>query len=98
MCGASWFLLRLIGFGKAIDVILTGRDLDAHEALEIELVNKIYPAGDFNSQIMVYIQNNASLPTRMLVYNKSMLNFSHLNELIPSIQNEFNLTVRNMET
>ena len=98
MSGASWFLPRLIGFGKATDLILTGRHLDAQEALEIGLINKIYPAADFNAQAMVYVHNIASLPTRTLGYNKAMLNFSLLNDLSPSLQHEFNLTVKNMGT
>jgi len=98
MSGASWFLPRLIGFGKATDLILTGRHLDAKEALKIGLVNKIYLAADFNAQAMNYVQNIASLPTRTLGYNKTMLNFSLVNDLFPSMQNEFNLTVKNMGT
>ena len=98
MTGASWFLPRLIGFGKATDLIMTGRHLDAHEALEIGLINKIYPAADFNSQAMEYVQNIASLPTKTLGYNKTMLNFSLLNDLVPSMQHEFNLYVKNMGT
>ena len=85
MSGTSWFLPRLIGFGKATDLIMTGRHLDAHEALEIGLVNKIYPAADFEVQAMEYVQKLASLPTRTLGYNKTMLNFSLLNDLIPSM-------------
>ncbi len=98
MTGASWFLPRLIGFGKATDLIMTGRHLDAHEALEIGLINKIYPTADFNTQAMEYVQNIASLPTKTLGYNKTMLNFSLLNDLVPSMQHEFNLYVKNMGT
>ncbi len=98
MTGASWFLPRLIGFGKATDLIMTGRHLDAHEALDIGLINKIYPTADFNEQAMEYVRNIASLPTRTLGYNKLMLNFSLLNDLVPSMQNEFNLYVKNMGT
>ncbi len=98
MTGASWFLPRLIGFGKATDLIMTGRHLDAHEALEIGLINKIYPVADFNAHAMEYVQNIASLPTRTLGYNKTMLNFSLLNDLVPSMQHEFNLYVKNMGT
>ena len=68
----------------------------AQEALEIGLINKIYPVADFNTQAMEYVQNIASLPTRTLGYNKAMLNFSLLNDLVPSIQHEFNLYVKNM--
>ncbi len=98
MSGASWFLPRLIGLGKATDLILTGRHLEAQEALEIGLVNNIYPAADFNTHAIEYVQNIASLPTRTLGYDKTMLNFSRLNGLVPSMHHEFNLTVKNMGT
>ena len=98
MSGTSWFLPRLIGFGKATDLIMTGRHLDAHEALEIGLVNKIYPDADFEVQAMEYVKNLASLPTKTLGYNKTMLNFSLVNDLVPSMDYEFNLHVKNMGT
>ncbi len=98
MSGASWLLPRLIGFGKATDLILTGRHLDAHEALEMGLLNQIYPAADFDTLAMEYVQKIASLPTKTLGFNKAMLNFSLSNDLVPSMQHEFNLYVKNMGT
>jgi len=34
LSGTSWFLPRIVGFGRATDIILTGRHLDATEALD----------------------------------------------------------------
>jgi enoyl-CoA hydratase len=41
--GSSYFLWRLVGWGKAIEMCLTGSRVDAEEALRIGLVNHIYP-------------------------------------------------------
>jgi len=41
--GVSWLLPRLIGHGRAMDLILSGRKIDAHEAERMGLVNRVLP-------------------------------------------------------
>ncbi|MHA2038066.1 MAG: enoyl-CoA hydratase/isomerase family protein [Promethearchaeota archaeon] len=96
--GASWFLPRLIGFSRATEIILTGRHLDAKEAMEIGLVHRVYPARAFNQCSKEFIQEIAQMPTRCLGYNKAMLNYSIRNDLISSLQNEFLLFNTNMKS
>ena len=40
---STYFLPRLIGYGKAAELIFTARPFDAHEALEIGAINRVFP-------------------------------------------------------
>jgi enoyl-CoA hydratase len=44
--GAGWLLPRLIGAANANDIMLTGRRIDAAEALRMGLVSRVVPEGD----------------------------------------------------
>ena len=41
--GVSWILPRLIGVARSNDILLTGRIVDAHEALAMGLVSRVLP-------------------------------------------------------
>src|ERR1700730_13420465 len=44
--GGTVRLPRIIGTGRALDMILTGRAVDAAEALQMGLINRCVPAGE----------------------------------------------------
>ncbi len=43
--GGTVRLPRVVGHGRAMDLVLTGRAVEAHEALQMGLVNRVVPPG-----------------------------------------------------
>ncbi|MGE3073567.1 MAG: enoyl-CoA hydratase/isomerase family protein [Dehalococcoidia bacterium] len=41
--GMSWFLTRIVGYSRAIDLILTSRDVGAEEAYRMGLLDRLVP-------------------------------------------------------
>ncbi|MBE0597308.1 MAG: enoyl-CoA hydratase [Desulfuromonadales bacterium] len=60
--GGSYFLPRIIGLGRAMELILTGEKVDAQEALRIGLVSKVFPSVDMRSASIAYATNLAKGP------------------------------------
>jgi len=60
--GGTLRLPRIIGEGRAMDMILTGRGVTADEALAIGLVNQVVPAGQALSAARDYAQTLLRFP------------------------------------
>jgi enoyl-CoA hydratase len=64
--GGTVRLPRLIGQSRAMDLILTGRPVDAAEALHIGLANRVVPAGQARAAAEELAASLAAFPQRCL--------------------------------
>src|SRR3972149_400847 len=60
--GATYFLPRLVGYGRACEMLMTGEPIDAHEAERIGLVNRVVPHDDLDTSTDAMVQRLASRP------------------------------------
>lgn len=57
--GISWTLPQFIGLPAALDLLLSGRKVDAAEALRLGLVNQIFPLDSFMTKVEAYAKDLA---------------------------------------
>jgi enoyl-CoA hydratase len=68
--GGTQRLTRLVGRGKALEMIFTGETIDAKEAYRVGLVNKVVPPQELMSTVMRMAQEMASKGSIALRYTK----------------------------
>jgi enoyl-CoA hydratase len=71
--GISYLLPRVVGSGRAFDIMLSGRDVDANEAERIGLVSQVVPGDqlldacyDYAERIIGYSRPGIEITKRML--------------------------------
>lgn len=57
--GSSWLLPRIVGHGRAMELLISGRRFTAEEAERIGLVSAVFPGADLLSRTMAYAQDIA---------------------------------------
>jgi 2-(1,2-epoxy-1,2-dihydrophenyl)acetyl-CoA isomerase len=71
--GVTWFLPRLVGHGRAADIILTGRDVTAEEAERIGLATAVLPDASFAADVAAWATRLAAGPPVALALSKRLL-------------------------
>ncbi|RYF36264.1 MAG: crotonase/enoyl-CoA hydratase family protein [Comamonadaceae bacterium] len=68
--GGTVRLPRLVGMGHAMDLILTGRKVEATEALQIGLANRVVPTGTARARAVELAQQLAKFPQRTMLADR----------------------------
>ncbi len=73
--GSAWLLPRLVGLGNAMDLLLSGRKIDAAEALRLGLVQHVVPRAQVLPAAQAYAKDIADhcSPTSLAVIKRQVL-------------------------
>lgn len=71
--GATYVLPRLVGVRRALDLLMTGRRIDAAEAVEMGIATEAIPSADFEDTVAERVAMLASRPTLALGETKRLV-------------------------
>lgn len=71
--GASWLLPRIVGFGRATELLMTGDFIDAAEAFRIGLYNRVVPVDQALPEATAFAEKLASGPSYAHAVTKDAL-------------------------
>ena len=80
--GTAWVLPRMVGLGRAMEIVMSGRKVPAGEALEIGLCSKVSASGQALSEALDWAKRLCDGPTaaygpnRRLLYETTALGFA----------------------
>lgn len=71
--GGGYFLPRLVGLGRALEIAMLAEEINGQEAERIGLVNKCVPFSEFVTETHRFAQRLAQGPTRAYAYIKELM-------------------------
>jgi 2-(1,2-epoxy-1,2-dihydrophenyl)acetyl-CoA isomerase len=92
--GSAYFLPRLVGWGRAMDMILTGEPVGADEALRIGLATRVWPDAEFALGWRAYAMALANGATEAFALSKEGLSASWQHDLAAFLEVEAGLQDR----
>jgi enoyl-CoA hydratase len=86
--GGTVRLPRVVGLGRALDLILTGRPVDAEEALAIGLANRVVPSGTARAAAEALAAELAAFPQLCMRHDRRSAYEQHDLDLDAALANE----------
>ncbi|MCU1350160.1 MAG: enoyl-CoA hydratase, partial [Acidobacteria bacterium] len=86
--GGTWLLPRLVGRSRALELLMTGRIIDAAEALSIGMVDRVVPAAELAGETAKLARTIADGPPIAIAGIKRALRASETNDLRAQIDLE----------
>lgn len=96
--GGTIRLTRLIGQSHALDMILTGRPVEAEEALNMGLANRVVEPGTSRTEAEALAEQIARFPQRCLLSDRRSAYEQWDLSLQAALENEFQLGLGTIET
>lgn len=96
--GGTVRLPRLIGMSRALDLILTGRPVDATEAHAMGLVNRVVPAGSALDAAVELGRQLAAYPQECLRNDRVSVHHQHGRDLDDAMAYELQVGMRSLHT
>lgn len=86
--GMSYFLPRLIGYGRAADLIFTSRNVDGEEAYRLGLLDRLVEPGEIMNCARDVASEMASLPPMAIRSGKRVLQYNMDLDFHKALRNE----------
>jgi 2-(1,2-epoxy-1,2-dihydrophenyl)acetyl-CoA isomerase len=96
--GATYFLPRLIGGRKALELMLLSDPMEAHEALRVGLVNRVVDAGRLAAETEAMARRLAQGATLAFAETKRLVNASQDQTLAAQLEAEVEAFARSAAT
>jgi 2-(1,2-epoxy-1,2-dihydrophenyl)acetyl-CoA isomerase len=87
-CGATYFLPRLIGQARALELCMTGATIDASTAMDWGLVSQAVADDDFADLVRQFAENLANRPSLAISLIKRALETSQYSQLPQMLEHE----------
>jgi enoyl-CoA hydratase/carnithine racemase len=95
--GASWLLPRIVGLGRATELLMTGDFIDAKRAYEIGLYHRVTAPDRVLAEATAYAERLARGPSAALAVTKEALDYEFSQDLVSALNYESDAQAALME-